>query len=219
VDLTAWLPLFACVVSLFFAGHLAAEWSKSHRAYYIWWSVAIGLYAVSAGIEFYALAYGLTSALLKVYYFAAMSLVGFMAVGEAFLLTRHVVARVFMAAMLLLAAMLAYRLATLGTVPLHGREHMLGADNVAVLLPMSTRIWGIVQSAAGGVLLIAGPLWSWWKTRRLAALWIAAGALVLSGAGSLAGLGHPALLPFSELAGVALMYYGVLAGAKASRGK
>jgi hypothetical protein len=67
-------------------------------------------------------------------------------------------------------------------------------------------------SGVGGLILIVGPLWSFFKNRFVGNLYIAGGALVLSAVGRLAKMGYPEWLPLGELVGIAVIFYGVFRG-------
>ena len=65
-------------------------------------------------------------------------------------------------------------------------------------------------SVPGSLALIGIALYSFWRTRLVFNLWIAAGAIAAAASGSLATLGVTWALYLGELIGIALMFWGFL---------
>lgn len=220
VPITAGVAWAAAVVSLGLAGSMIKRWAERGGAHHFWWAASFLLYTAAAFTEGYALMWGWTSPIYKIYYYAALVLVAAMAAGEVDLLgkgRRGWARRAFTGYVLGVSLVFLVHLISLGPLDMavyHGAGTAIGGQ----AMPGAIRKWyPLLLSMVGGVILIVGPLWSWWKTRQPSGLLIALGAVILSAAGSAAKTGHPALLPISELAGILLIWLGVMGAGSAPR--
>ncbi|ATY86274.1 hypothetical protein CVV65_16175 [Kyrpidia spormannii] len=220
LSITAWVAWAAAVVSLGLAGSMIKRWAKRGGAHHFWWAASFLLYTVAAFGEGYALVWGWTSAIYKIYYYAALVLVATMAAGEVDLLgrgRRGWAQWTFTAYVVVVSLVFLVQLISLGPLDMtrfRGAGTAIGGE----AMPGLVRAWyPLLLSMVGGVILIVGPLWSWWETRQPSGLLIAFGAIILSAAGSAAKTGYPALLPISELVGILLIWLGVMRAGSAPR--
>jgi hypothetical protein len=218
MNLTSLVPLGAALIALWFAVLLLRQYAGRKRLYQLWWASSMLSYAFASFGEFYALAYGWNVPMYKFYYFNAVSLVAVMAAGEMYMLFKNRVGHVYLA--LMLATMAVFVVLLLQVTP---DTNMLMRNDAAIggnALEKGSLIRSVfppVLSGVGGMILILGPLYSWWRSRYTPNLFIALGALLLSAAGRLAVLGYPEWLPLAELIGIAIIYYGVARGNGAKR--
>ena len=153
----------------------------------------------------------------KVYYVLSAPLVGMLGAGVVYLLATKRVADVFTVLMVLLSIAL---LITGVIQPIdqavlvEAFQGPLGeAFHDAVhAYPMSVRRYAIVINIVGGLVLIGGALWSYFKDRRRTYnLWIFLGGLMpMIGGSALAFFHEPNLFFVFELAGTALLYWGFI---------
>ncbi|KEO83380.1 hypothetical protein [Tumebacillus flagellatus] len=210
MNASSWVPLGASLISLWFAVLLFRQYAGRKRLYQLWWAISMLSYACASFGEFYALAYGWSPSMYKFYYFNAVSLVAIMAAGEMYMLFKSKIGHVYLVIMIALMATLAALLVTAVPDP-----SVIGHHDAAIggnALPKGSVIRSVfppILSGVGGLILIFGPLWSWWKSRFSGNLFIAAGAVLLSVVGRLAVLGVPEWLPLGELIGIAVIFYGV----------
>ncbi|WP_018133017.1 hypothetical protein [Effusibacillus pohliae] len=204
----AFIALLASVTALVFAWKLLQRFQQRRTSSFLWWSVSMILYSLAAFGEFYGLLFGMNVPVYKAYYFAAVSLVAVMAVGQVYFLSQKW-GRVFLG--LTSAGLLAF-LVHIATVAVD--ESVLAQTGTVIggdAMPKVIRtIYPPILSGIGGTVLLLGAAWSWWKTRRRQPLMVVAGSLVLMVVGRLAKLGYPEWLPLGELIGISVMYYGVL---------
>jgi hypothetical protein len=212
------VPLGAALIALLFAVQLARQFMQRRRPHQLWWSVSMLSYACASFGEFYALAVGWNVPMYILYYFNAVSLVAIMSAGQIYMLFSKKIGHVYLGAMIALMAVFAIMLAGAAPDPaaLAANDAAIGGD----ALPKGSLIRSLfppVLSGIGGLILIFGPLWSWWKTRHSTSLFIAGGALLLSAAGRLAVLGYPQWLPAAELIGIAIIFFGVVRGTEGKK--
>jgi hypothetical protein len=184
------------------------KWAVNKTLYTFWYSVSLLMFTIAVFTEFYAYAFGWTIGIYKLYYLLALSLVAFMGVGTLYLLTWKWVGHLFLAYTVTLTTLLWVQLggAPLDTALLMNADAAIGGE---AILSAQVRSFSIGLSAVGGMILLLGALFSWWKTRAAGNLYIAAAALILSLGGRLAKMGFPLFLPMSELIGIVMLYYGV----------
>lgn len=207
------IPLFASIVSLLFAGKLIRQFKNDRKNNSLLWTISMLFYAMSAFGEFYGLLVGMNPVIYKMYYISAVTLVAVMAVGQVYFISNkwgHIFLGLTGIGLLIFivhTTIVSVDLTafTAGTV--------VGGE---AMPPDIRQFYPPILSGIGGIVLMLGAFWSWWKTRKRSPLMIVVGSLVLMAAGRLATLGYPQWLPLSELAGITIMYYGFI-GAKQNR--
>lgn len=200
------IPLIAAIISFIFGIGLVKQYRLKKQPFQTWWASAMFLYSFATLMEAYANLFAFGTISYKLYYFAAVSLVAVMASGQMYLFSKSA-GRWFGIGTLLIMLLFAILLVGAPTdVSVFAQQDITVAGTA---LGSPVRPWfPILLSAIPGVIMIVGPLLSWWKSRKKAPLYIAAGALVLSMAGESAKLGFPDLLIVSELIGISIMYFG-----------
>lgn len=207
------MALEAAAVSIASAGISAVfsflvfhQWLARRMPYQLAWSLGLAMFAAAALMQGLAEAYGWTVGVYKVYYFLAAPLVAVLGVGSAFLASRRG-GLVFALYTGVLAVAFAWVVAT-ATVDVSAFNLPLPAGQG---FSESVRVWSPLFTVPGSLALIGIALYSFWRTRLTFNLWIAAGAIVAAGSGSLATFGVTWALYLGEFAGIALMFWGFLA--------
>ena len=206
--------LASAVVSAGFTFLVFQQWLAHRKPYQLAWTIGLAMFSVAALMQFFAEAYGWTVVVYKVYYFLSAPLVAVLGVGSAFLLGRRQGL-----AFALYTAVLAVAFAW-----------VVSAATVSVAafnLPLpagqgfneSVRVWSPLFTAPGSLALIGIALYSFWRTRLVFNLWIAAGAIAAAASGSLATLGVTWALYLGELVGIALLFWGFLSSREPARAR
>jgi hypothetical protein len=199
------------VVSLGLGGVFVRQYRERRRTHALWWSVAFAVIGVAAALQVVAFsAGGFVPASFRIYALLAAAVPGLMGVGSMYLLWPRL-ALGYTLLILALVVMTAW-----GT--LFGPEHAAvlarvayASRQVTLVLPSSLTLLGFaLLGSIGAAALVLGALWSWWRTRLVFNLGIAAGGIVFSLADTLAAYGIPALFFAAEIAGVLLIYWAVV---------
>jgi len=208
-------PLFAALVSLACAGVIARDAIRRPRPDKITWAISFALFAIAAAAEVIGSLTHWTPLLARVYYLTgAVLVVGYLALGELYLLAPTKIARFAPGATLLVTALSA-------TVVLNA-----GIDRAK----LSTDGWeaiqrgpGLVALAAainglGTLVIVAGLGYSAWKFKKLriqrnrmiGCLLIALGTLTVATGGTLTRFGHREYLYIPMAIGSAIIFGGYL---------
>ncbi len=196
----------AAIISAAFSFLVFQQWLARRKAYQIAWSVGLVMFAVAALMQGIAELYGWSVGIYKVYYFLAAPLVAVLGVGSAFLVNRRL-GLAFALVTGILAAGFAWVVANAFVdVSAFSRSFPAGFG-----FAESVRIWSPLFTVPGSLALIGIALYSFWRTRLRFNLWIATGAIVAAGSGSLATFGATWALYLGEFLGIAFMFRGFLA--------
>ncbi len=199
------VSLAATVISLAFAGLVLRQWLAHRRPYQMAWTVGLGMFAAAAFTQFLAEAYGWSDGVYRAYYFLAAPLVAVLGVGSTFLVSRRG-GILFTLYTVVLAGAFAW---VVVTAPVDASVFSQGIPGGAGF-PESVRIWSPLFTVPGSLALILIALYSYWRSRLTFNLWIAAGAIVAAGSGSLSVFKITWVLYLGELIGIALMFWGFL---------
>ena len=208
-------PLVAALISLSCALVVARDGWHRPKPDKIAWAIAFAIFAVAAGSEVAGAALGWTPALVRLYYLTgAVLVVGYLALGELYLLAPRRVATIGPGAALLITAFAATLV--LGA-PIDSARM---ADDGWEALGRGTALTSltIALNAGGTFVLAGGALWSAWRFwrrrifrhRMIGCLLIAAGTLIVASGGTLTRLGHREYLYIAMSAGVAVIFAGYL---------
>ena len=210
-------PLLVVVIGLACTVAVTRDLARRPRPDKAAWAIAFALFAIAAGAEVAGSTSGWTPLLVRTYYLSgAVLVVGFLALGELYLLAGKRIAAVAPGITLLVTAFAA---STVWSAPLD--EARLAADGWdALSRPPGSALYllAIGINAGGTVVLVGGLLWSAWRFRRLGThrnrmlgcLLISAGTLAVASGGALTRLGDPAYLYIAMAAGVATIFAGYL---------
>lgn len=212
------LAAAATLVAIAFCLSTLDSWLRRRRPQELAWTVSLALFALGSAALWWGFARGWSAPSFRVFYLAGAVLnVPWLALGTVYLLWGAAVgdrARstlVFLSGLatgILLVAPIRGQLPT-GEMP-EGREHF-GAW---------PRVLAAVGSGAAAVLILGGAAWTTWRFVRqrgapahrvVGNLLIAAGTLVLSGSGGLAGrLGADRAFVLTLLVGIVVLFSGFL---------
>jgi len=208
-------PIFTLVVSAACAVVLGYDTWRRPKPDRIVWTLAFALFAVAAGTEVIGSLADWTEPLVRVYYLTgAVLVVGYLALGEGYLLARTRIER-WAPGLTILVTVLAATLvidAPIDTAQLadHGWEAL---ERGPALVALTVAI-----NSIGTVVLVGGALYSARRFRQLGIMrnrmigcvLIAIGTLVVASGGTLTRFGQREFLYIAMSLGVAIIFAGVL---------
>jgi hypothetical protein len=209
------LPAIACLISLACALVIARDAVRRPRPDKLAWVIAFAVFAVAAGTEFAGSLTGWTPTLARIYYLTgAVLIVGYLALGELYLLAGRQIARFAPGATLLVTAVAA-------TVVFNAsvdQTRLAGDGWEAIARGPALKALAISLNAGGTLVVIGGALYSAWRFRRsgthrhrmIGCVLVAVGTLVAASGGTLTRLGHDEYLYIGIAAGVAIIFAGYL---------
>lgn len=213
-------PAFAALLSLSCALAIARDVWRRPRPDRIAWLIAFLLFAVAAGAQVLGSTAGWSVPLARLYYLTgAVLVVGFLALGQLYLLAAERIGRFAPGIALLVTAIAA---STVWGAPIdRGRVEADGWD--AIERTTGLQILAIGINAGGTLILVGGLVYSALRFRHVAALrhrmigclLIATGTLTVAMGGTLTRLGSEQYLYLAMSGGIALIFAGYL---KASGG-
>ena len=204
-------PLAAALISALFSGIVLFQYSARRHPAHLAWAAALFIFAVASACDFLGSIGGWTPFISKVYYLCgATVVVGFLGLGTLYLLAPRRVARVWLAAMLVITAVSAIMLARAG---MDRTALAAGAEPgwKAIQKPAILTVLAIAVSSIGTLILVGGAIYSAvFRRLPLANILIAAGTLIVAGGSSLSNLGRYELQSIGQAAGIMVMFAGFL---------
>jgi hypothetical protein len=223
------LAASATLVALCFALSTLDRWLRRRRPHDMAWSVSLALFALGAGALWWAEVRGWSLASFRVFYLAGAVLnVPWLALGTVYLLGGRAIGDRVRSWLVLLSGLSAGVVLFAPTrTSVSGTELPTGKDVFGV----APRVLAAVGSGVAAVVIVAGALWSVYRlarrrepslpgVRRVASsptqlvvgnLLIAAGTIVLSASGTVAGrLGKDTAFSLTLLIGVTILFAGFL---------
>lgn len=193
-------------LSLILGIRLLRLYAVRPRPHSLWYAVGLLLVALAALPELYfSLTDQVPTVLWWLYWSTASSLVGFLSVGSAYLLSSRA-GKVILAVMVALTVWVAAAtLLTGGAGPaVVDAEVFRKAPTAAIKLPF------LLQNIGGSMIILIGAVISFIKTRGLFAVLIALGTFVFASGGAAAGLlQYSQIFAFTQTFGILLLYAGV----------
>lgn len=210
---SGWAAVVAAIVSLALGVSQGQAYFRKHRAYAMWWSLAFLVAGVAAVMQVVAFAHGSWPIpVYRAYVVLSSAVPGLMGAGSMFLLFPKL-ADWFSGLILALIALTLWG-AVLHISPAHMSNVLLAGEQVTRILPSAQVTWGFaLNGSLGGLALVVGALWSYWRTRMPYNLGIALGGVVFSVSDSLSALGTPELFFAAEVVGTIVLYMAVRAAA------
>ncbi|MDE1869665.1 MAG: hypothetical protein KGH71_01610 [Candidatus Micrarchaeota archaeon] len=203
--LESMLGLIVGIVASAITVVLIGRYMKSKRLYLLLWALGMLLWAISAFAQAYAILFGWSVPLYKLYYFAAVALAGFLGAGTLGIITKR--ERVFLGFAALMTALSLILAISLALTPIDQgllNYPVVGANAV----PISVRILAPIINIPAAVAFIGGAAYSFIRSRKMYALFITLGATVPAIGGTLAGALIPWALPFTDFIGIAFLASG-----------
>lgn len=208
-------PIVAMIVSLCCMAVIGKDTLRRPRPDRLVWTIAFAMFAVAAAAEVIGDLTGWTPAIVRIYFATgAVLVVGYLALGELYLLAGKRIAK-FAPGVMLLLTVLAVTLVRAAPID----ETKLAHEGWAAL-EKSTGLTAItlLMNIGGSLILIGGALWSAWKFRKLGTqrrrmigcIEIAIGTFIVASGGTLTGLGRREFLYISMAIGIVVIFIGVL---------
>lgn len=208
------IPLISAIVSLIFAITVLDQFFARRKSYQLVWAIGLFMYAIGAGAEFWTEAWGLNVTAFRLwYFFGAICVAAYLAMGTIYLLTPRRVAHIIMAILLVISVYAAFSVFTTN-VDLSTLKHLSGR-----VLPESITALSRYLSYTGALVLLGGALYSSWVFMRKKALphrvssniLIAIGVLLPAiGGGIMRAAGNYQLFYVFELIGIIIIFLGFL---------
>ena len=231
------LAAAAALVAVAFGLSTFDRWLRRRRRHDMAWSVAMALFAVAAGALWWAEARGWSAASFRLFFvIGAVVNVPWLALGTIYLLAGQ---RVGDAVARWLLVFSGFAVGVVVTAPTRVPVPETGLPQARDLFGPVPRILAAVGSALPALIIFAGAAWSAWRVLRrrtpavtsaasravvrprlLAAgnILIAAGAVILSASGSLAGrLGEDRAFAVTLLAGICVLFAGFLVASQGAQ--
>jgi hypothetical protein len=208
-------PIIAFVVSLCCMAVIGKDTLRRPRPDRVVWTIAFGIFAIAAGSEVLGSLSGWTPAIVRVYYLTgAVLVVGYLALGELYLLAGGRIAK-FAPGVTLLVTALAITLVV--NAPIN--ETLLAHDGWEALeTSAGLTALSMLINIGGSLVLIGGALWSAWKFKKLGAqrrrmigcILVALGTFIVASGGTLTRLGNREYLYIAMSIGIITIFAGVL---------
>lgn len=208
-------PILSAVISALCAVVIASDTRRRPRPDKLAWAFAFVMFALAAGADAVGRSLGWEPWLARLYYATGPALVvGYLALGELFLLFPSAMRRFGPGVALLLTAVWVSLVfgapIDAARLPEEGWEAIERGPTIVAM--------GIAINSLGTAVIVGGLGFSIWRFRRLPSFrnrmigcaLIAVGTLVVAAGGSLTRLGHYEYLYIAMAAGVSLIFAGVL---------
>lgn len=208
-------PIAAFLVSLACAVVIALDAVRKPRPDKVSWAVAFGLFVVGAGAQVLGDLAGWTPILVRVFYLSgAVLVVGYLALGELYLLAGKRISRIAPAIALLVTAVTANLVlqSEVDSARLDAEGwHSLEKSGALVLS-------AVLINSIGTMVIVGGLVWSArnfkrqgvFRNRMVGCILIAAGTMSVASGGTLTRLGDDNYLYIAMAIGVALIFCGYL---------
>ena len=194
------------------------RWSRRRRPYELAWTIALLLFAIGAAALWWAEARGWSGPTFRVFFLAGAILnVPWLALGTVYLVAGPVMGHRVRAWLVFLSGL---AVGVMASTPLKGPVPPGELPEGRELFGALPRILAAVGSGLSAIVIVAGALWTTWQFLRTRSappgrvagnLLIAAGTLVLSASGTLAGrLGKDRAFIVTLLVGIVILFAGFL---------
>jgi predicted membrane channel-forming protein YqfA (hemolysin III family) len=213
------LPLLTTIVAFAFTASLARQYLQRKKFHQVLWTVAMLFYGIAALMEFLMNTdvLGPSIVAFRIYYILSAPLVGLLGAGVIYLLASKRKADIFLA----IIGLLSIALLITGTITPLDKKVIIEAFNgplgeafrAAVdAYPMTVRRYAIITNIIGGLALILGALYSFFKDRRRTynILIFLGGLMPMIGGSALAFFNEPSLFFIFELGGTIFLYLGFI---------
>ncbi len=197
--------ILLALVTLYLAMIVLRKYRRGANSY-LWWGAGIFLGFVTIIQEAFIYFGYWSQPLIQSYIFMVALLVGFLSIGSVNLLRSEWVRGTWLGYITLMSIATAY---FSFTTPV-SRDVVVGGVILGAF-PLNDIISSTLVTAPAATAVIALALYSTWRTRKPGTLFIAAGGIVISIAGTLFVLrSFPATLYYAEFAGIILLFLGFI---------
>jgi hypothetical protein len=225
VSVDAALAATATLVAAAFAAAVLERWLVRRRPHELAWTISLLMFTAASGALWLAEAGGWSAATFRAFYlFGAILNVPWLALGTIYLLAGRRVGDNIRWGLVVASGFAA---GVMVTAPMHGTVPADELPEGSALFDPLPRILAAVGSGVAAIVVIGGALWSAWRLWRhrsagqrgdvspsrlaLGNVVIAAGTLVLSASGTLAGrLGKDTAFALTLVTGVVILFCGFL---------
>ncbi|HEY8447477.1 MAG TPA: hypothetical protein VIL01_10245 [Thermomicrobiales bacterium] len=209
------LPAIATLISLACALVIARDAMRRPRPHTIAWTIAFAIFAIAAGAEVVGSVSEWTPTVARVYYLTgAVLVVGYLAVGELYLLAANRISRFAPGATLLVTAV---AISLVWSAPIDTARLKDDAWEAIERGPALTALT-VTLNSLGTVVVVGGALYSAWRFkqrgvfrhRMIGCVLIAVGTLTVAAGGTLTRFGAHEYLYIAMAIGVAIIFAGYL---------
>lgn len=207
-------PLVAAIISVACCATVVFDYVRRPKPDKLIWSIAFALFGYAVLSEIVGESLGWTGFLARSYFVTgAILVVGYLALGELFLIARRPVA---WSALVILGLLTVASIIIVAQAPVTGD---LSAEGWRALQRSGLLLFlAIFVNTVGTLILVGGALWSAYRFRRLrtmrnrmiGCIAIAIGTLTTASGGVLTRLGREEFLYISMAIGIAVIYWGYL---------
>lgn len=221
-------PLATAILGFAYAGLVFKQWLARRKPHQMAWTVGLMMYAIAAAMEFYSeLTNSWNPLVYRFYIVLAASMVGFLGLGTLYLMSKkRTWGHLYLAFNVVAISVFLYGVFT---TPLLADQLVAGITVGGKALGAATsfpRIMSLFFNIPGTLFLFGGALLSIYrfsrKTEYAYRMWanviIAAGTLVIAGAGSMARGGNTVGLYPAEMVASALLLWGFLKAGTLQKG-
>jgi len=221
-------PLATAILGFVYAGLVFKQWLARRKPHQMAWTVGLMMYAIAAAMEFYSeLTNSWNPLVYRFYIVLAASMVGFLGLGTLYLMSKkRTWGHLYLAFNVVAIGVFLYGVFT---TPLLADQLVAGITVGGKALGAATsfpRIMSLFFNIPGTLFLFGGALLSIYrfsrKTEYAYRMWanviIAAGTLVIAGAGSMARGGNTVGLYPAEMVASALLLWGFLKAGTLQKG-
>lgn len=215
-----WISVMSCVIATAFTFVLVRQFKERRRMHQLFWSIGLAMFTVATFGEFYGAAFEWTVPVYKLYYFSGVALPGFFGVGTVYLMTRNrpVVGHVYAGVVTVIALLFLVAVAQVELNTAAMASSGIAPSHADIMPDQARRPYSVLLSAVGGLVLVAGALYSWLRHGLTYNRFIFVGGLFFVTGGMFASrLGINELLPVTNLIGIIFIFIGVQQAAAVRR--
>jgi hypothetical protein len=196
---------FASILSLVFAIRILILWIQKRKPQYMAWFIGFFFFFFSALGSTLSYIIGWDPTMYRIWYVTAAALVGFLGAGQLYFTVKPKWAHIFLGIIILITiAMFVKVFNSPLNMELLSQKGEIGGK----VLPDDARVYSPLITIPGSLALIIGPIYTFFRYKSKAGLWIALGSLILASGGQITRMGFAEILPLTNSLGIALVFYG-----------
>ena len=209
--MVSYFPLISSVISAVFTILLGVQYIRRRKKHQLMWTIALAMFTLSTALAFLSEINGWTVLTYQVYYFSVSPMVAFMGAGTLYLLAHKPWGKYFLAYTLIVSMVFLVLVFTSTVDTAQLTAYSPPSDIGGQPMPSNVRLVSPLLSVPGGLLLIIGPIYSFYldKSRKYNLL-IALGGAFQFFSGLKERFGNPAYFFIFTTVGVLLLFLGFL---------